>query len=121
MESKVDIGQKGEMLACKYLLDKNYIIRERNWRSGHLEIDIVATKGDEIIFVEVKSRRSDDFERPEDAVDSNKIKRLVIAADNYIRRNNITFQPRFDIISIIIDGDNYKIKHIEDAFYPPLC
>ncbi|MDO5570634.1 MAG: YraN family protein [Bacteroidales bacterium] len=121
MENKVEIGRKGEMIATKYLLDKDYFICDKNWHYSHYEIDIVARKNNEIVFIEVKTRKPSDFEEPEDAVDLKKIKRLVVAADNYIKLNNISLQPRFDIIAIIINGEDYKLKHIEDAFYPPLC
>ncbi|MBQ4291237.1 MAG: YraN family protein [Muribaculaceae bacterium] len=112
-------GQWGEQLACDLLVTKGYAIVERNWRSGHYEIDIVAMKGQYIVFVEVKTRE-DDIVDPLDSIDAKKIQRICRAADVYIRANNIPHEAQFDIITIIGDTDNYRIEHIPDAFLPPL-
>ena len=112
-------GQWGEQLACDLLVTKGYAIVERNWRSGHYEIDIVALKGQYIVFVEVKTRE-DDIVDPLDSIDAKKIQRICRAADVYIRANNIPHEAQFDIITIIGDTDNYRIEHIPDAFLPPL-
>lgn len=112
-------GQWGEQLACDLLVTKGYAIVERNWRSGHYEIDIVAMKGQYIVFVEVKTRE-DDIVDPLDSIDAKKIQRICHAADVYIRANNIPHEAQFDIITIIGDTDNYRIEHIPDAFLPPL-
>lgn len=112
-------GQWGEQLACDLLVTKGYAIVERNWHSGHYEIDIVAMKGQYIVFVEVKTRE-DDIVDPLDSIDAKKIQRICRAADVYIRANNIPHEAQFDIITIIGDTDNYRIEHIPDAFLPPL-
>ena len=112
-------GKWGEQLACDLLVTKGYAIVERNWRSGHYEIDIVAMKGQYIVFVEVKTRE-DDIVDPLDSIDAKKIQRICRAADVYIRANNIPHEAQFDIITIIGDTDNYRIEHIPDAFLPPL-
>ena len=71
-----ELGKAGENAAVTYLEQQGYIIRDRNWRKGHFELDIVATKEQELIVVEVKTRSNTQFAEPEDAVDIPKIKRI---------------------------------------------
>ena len=104
----------------KKLEQKGYLIRDRNWRRGHFELDIVAAKDNELIVVEVKTRSDTLFAAPEDAVDLPKIKRTVRAADAYIRLFQIDTPVRFDIITVVGNDGNFKVEHIEEAFYPPL-
>jgi putative endonuclease len=106
--------------AVAYLEQKGYLIRDRNWRRGHFELDIVAAKDNELIVVEVKTRSDTLFAAPEDAVDLPKIRRTVRAADAYIRLFQIDTPVRFDIITVVGDDGNFKVEHIEEAFYPPL-
>ncbi|TRX45960.1 endonuclease [Bacteroides sp. HF-5092] len=115
-----DLGKAGENAAVVYLEQKGYLIRDRNWRRGHFELDIVAAKGNELIIVEVKTRSNTLFAEPEDAVDLPKIRRTVRAADAYIRLFQIDTPVRFDIITVVGDNRNFKVEHIEEAFYPPL-
>ncbi|MBR5594093.1 MAG: YraN family protein [Bacteroidaceae bacterium] len=112
------LGNKGEMLASRYLLDKGYAIHHHNWRCGHKEIDIIAQQRDTLVFVEVKSRTSEEFGNAYDAVDNKKIKLLISAAQAYINKYSIDLKFRFDIITVTGEGEPYKIEHIEDAFYP---
>ena len=114
------LGKNGEQIAAEYLIEHGYDVRDTNWRSGKLEIDIVATRGTTLVIVEVKTRQSDIFGMPEDAINNRKIKHLIDAADAYIRQTQLPFDVRFDIISIICKDENYEIEHIEDAFYPPI-
>jgi putative endonuclease len=103
-----------------YLEKLGYHIRHRNWRKGHLELDIVATDGHELIVVEVKTRRDTAYIFPQEAVTAQKIRRIVIAADTYVKTFRIDEPVRFDIISIVGREDNFKIEHIKEAFYPPI-
>ena len=111
------LGNKGEMLASRYLLDKGYAILHYNWRSGHKEIDIIAKERDTLVFVEVKSRSSEQFGNASDAVDDRKIEYLLRAAEAYVIRNRIDLKYRFDIVTVIGDSEPYRIEHIRDAFY----
>ncbi|MDR0430818.1 MAG: YraN family protein [Tannerellaceae bacterium] len=114
------IGKEGEEEARNYLIQHDYVIFHSNWRFRHYELDIVATKDDELIIVEVKTRSYGCLIAPEDAVDKGKIKRIVSAADVYARYFRLSMPVRFDIITLIKDDNGYKIEHIEDAFYAPL-
>ena len=109
-------GIQGEDIAVDYLRRKGYVILDRNWRSGHKEIDIVARDGDVVVFVEVKARASNFYGRPEDAVTRQKMHRLVLAADAYIRYYAIDADIRFDVVSITGSMGKPYIKHYEGAF-----
>ena len=115
-----DLGKAGENAAVAYLEQKGYLIRNRNWRKGHFELDIVAAKDNELIVIEVKTRSNTQFAEPEDAVDIPKIKRTVRATDTYMRLFQIDAPVRFDIITVVGEDGNFKIEHIKEAFYPPL-
>lgn len=124
MAWKNDIGKWGEDVAANLLTQKGYFIRERNWRSGHLETDIIAADDNNIIFVEVKTRTTLFGNKlPEEYVDKEKERNICRAAQNYVKQNHITKNIRFDIISILIDSNTLSItrlEHLENAFYPPL-
>lgn len=115
-----DLGKDGENAAVTYLENHGYIIRHRNWRKGHFELDIVAAKANELIVVEVKTRSNTLFTQPQDAVTLSKIKRTVRAADAYIKLFQLDVPVRFDIITVTGTKDNFKIEHIKEAFFPPL-
>ena len=118
MAEAYDLGKIGEELVVKHLVDKGYQILERNWHSGHKEIDIIAQIGDELVVVEVKTRKSDDFGKPDIAVGKDKQRMLIRAADAYVRYKGLDMDVRFDIISIVCTPGKPKIEHIEDAFIP---
>ena len=113
-----EFGAQGEDIAIDYLRLKGYAILDRNWRSGHREIDIVARKDDTIVFVEVKARANASYGRPEDAVTRRKMHLLVLAADAYLRYYAIDLEVRFDVIAITGTKDKPHIKHYEHAFRP---
>lgn len=114
------LGNKGEDIAARYLAAKGYKILERNWRHERDEIDIIALDGVFLVIAEVKTRSTAFFGEPEEAVNRKKQKYLVRAADAYIQKNNIMLETRYDILSVIIDGNTETVRHIEDAFYPTL-
>lgn len=115
-----ETGKIGEELACQLLTEKGYRILHRNWQSGKLELDIVARNKEVLVFVEVKTRNKIDYGNPWDAVSNGKIRKIVDAADLYIRKYNHDLEVRFDIVSVVKNGDVYVPEHIENAFYPPI-
>jgi putative endonuclease len=114
------LGKSGEDAAVAYLEREDYTIRHRNWRYKHLEMDIVAVKDNEVIFAEVKTRQSDEYGEPYDAVNPKKMRNLIRAADTYIKLYQLDNPIRFDIISITGGMGNFKIEHIKEAFYPTI-
>ena len=112
------IGIKGEQIAAKFLQNKGYIILHNNWRSGKKEIDIIAQKDDTLVIVEIKTRTSLDFGFPEEAVSRKKQAFLKSAAAVFIDAHPQYPIIRFDIISILMNGQGVQeIVHFEEAFY----
>lgn len=115
------VGNRGEKIASDYLIKEGYKILEQNWRFRQKEIDIIAEKDNFIVVVEVKSRSVGFKENPMDAVNLQKQKFLIKAANAYINRYYLELEVRFDIITVVFQNEHeYKLKHIEDAFYPTL-
>ena len=112
-----ETGKQGETIAVEYLQGKGYSILEQNWHNHHQEIDVIATKGNEMVIVEVKCRKGTPLAEPYAAVNRNKQNLLIKAANAYIQLKNIDKETRFDIISITL-GKETVIDHIENAFYP---
>ena len=92
------------------------MILERDWKSGRRDIDIIATDGNEVVFVEVKTRRNRLFGEPEEAVDYRKLQSLQQAINHYIKYRRIDNDVRFDIISVVgTIGQEPEIEHIKDV------
>lgn len=118
-----DLGAWGEDRAASYLEEQGYVIAERDWTVGKRDLDIIALSDDKkfLVFVEVKTRRDDELAEPEQAVDAAKMRNLAIAANAYIKMNEVDLPVRFDIISIVSKGkEDRRIEHIVDAFNPML-
>lgn len=109
-------GVWGEELASAYLRDKDYIILERDWHSTHRDIDIIAKDGECIVFVEVKTRKDNNFADPIAAVNYKKLKNLRLAINHYIHYRKLDGPWRFDVITIVGEPGctNPEISHIED-------
>ncbi|MGQ9620124.1 MAG: YraN family protein [Bacteroidales bacterium] len=120
MSDLYKLGPAGEEIAARHLEEKGYKIRNRNWKWGQKEIDIIAENKDYIVFVEVKTRKEDYYVHPRNAVTDKKQKTIILAADNYIRIFKIEKESRFDIITVVSEGQSHSIEHIENAFYPTL-
>ena len=112
-----ELGKKGEQLAVDFLLESNYSIVERNYRFDKAEVDIIARKSDILAIVEVKTRSSLDFGNPQDFVKPKQIKNLVKAVDEYVTENDLDVEVRFDIIAIVKENKEFRIEHLENAFY----
>ena len=105
-------GDRSEALASQFLEAKGYLILKRNYRYGRNEIDIIASRNDLLLFVEVKSRKNTSYGYPEEFVSEKQIERIQEAAEEYIYATNWKGRIRFDIISVTGDG---QITHFEDA------
>ncbi|MBG0860814.1 MAG: YraN family protein [Bacteroidales bacterium] len=120
MAESHDLGREGENRAVRYLEEAGYRILRRNWRSGRIEIDLIAENKEYVVFVEVKTRSENFVEAPGSAVNKEKQRSIIYAADNYVKWNYIDKESRFDIITVIKKGGMYEIEHTENAFYPTL-
>lgn len=108
-------GRRGEAQAEKFLKKAGLKIIARNVRVGYDELDLIATQGETLIFVEVKTRASEDFGRPVAAVNRAKRKKLSRAAMHFLKKRKL--RPpyiRFDVVEVI--GDKPEIRHIANAF-----
>lgn len=112
----LEFGKTGEQMTARYLTDKGYVILEHNYRRGHLEIDLIALDGDELVIVEVKSRANDTLLQPEVAVDHKKRLALIRLANEYVKSHNRKENVRFDIVSIVSNPEGAEIKHLKNAY-----
>ncbi len=112
-----ELGKFGEELAVDFLQQNGYTILETNWTFQKAEIDIIAQKENTLAIVEVKTRSSIEFGLPQDFVKPKKIQLLVKAVNEYVTSNDLETDVRFDIVAIFKENGDYKIEHIEDAFY----
>ena len=121
----VEIGRIGERAAAKFLRKNRYKIINKNIHLSHNEIDIIAEDKEYVVFVEVKTRSVADHIGeasafvPSQAVTKDKKQRTVTAARAFLARYKKTRQPRFDVIEVYLNKDNYKvikINHIINAF-----
>jgi len=114
----IELGQQGETLAVNHLTTKGYKILERNYRWKNAEIDIVCTKKNELIIVEVKTRHTAAFGEPYEAVSRAKQRQIIRVTNKYIENGNVNADVRFDVISIVLNNSSMRLQHIENAFYP---
>ena len=108
-------GRRGEAQAEQFLKKAGLQIIARNVRIGYDELDLIAKQGDTLIFVEVKTRKNENFGRPASAVNRAKRKKLSRAAMRFLKKRKL--RPpyiRFDIVEVI--GDEPQIRHIQNAF-----
>lgn len=114
----LEIGQKGESIATRFLIQKGYEILKTRWTYKHKEIDIIARQNNILVVVEVKTRSNDKYAQPEEAVDHKKQRFLSEAVEAFIQDFTDFTEVRFDIIAIVLKQDEYTIHHIENAFEP---
>ena len=106
------IGIIGEAEAARMLEKKGFRIIERNWRMRHLEVDLIAENKKEIVFAEVKARTTTYGDKlPEEYVDEMKKRRILAAANAYIKYKHIEKNPRLDIIGILVDPNTKEITY----------
>lgn len=114
---KKEIGARGEETAAKYLVKKGYKIIERNYYTRYGELDIICQLGNILVFVEVKTRTSIKYGLPQEAITGRKIEHLRKAALIYLNSCNHRYDEiRFDVIAILVKGENNEINHITGAF-----
>lgn len=120
MAAHNQLGKEGEDAAACYLISHGYLIKDRNWRAKRYELDIVAEKNHTLIVIEVKTRASNCFGEPEEAISAQKIRHIVTSTDAYLKKYQIDLPVQFDVITVIGHHPPFKIKHIEEAFLPPV-
>lgn len=109
----IKLGKKGEKQARRYLKREGWKILERNYKNPFGEVDIIAKKDDVYAFVEVKTRLSDIFGMPSEAVGSERKRKYILGANYYFANKMIKHTVRFDVIEIF----QGRLNHIENAFW----
>ncbi len=117
----IELGKEGEKFAKQFLENNEYTVLVTNWRFRHKEIDIICKHENMLVFIEVKTRTTDFFQKPYDAVEIKKQKLLIDAAEAFVIEYNDFNEIRFDIISIVYNNSQVKsIEHIKEAFLPQI-
>jgi len=117
MDKKL-IGKTGEDAVCRYLEERGYSIRARNYHSRYGELDIVASFGEYIVFVEVKTRADRRFANPCEFVDGRKQDKIMKTSMIYMQKNELDSAMRFDVAEVICNkGKIEEINYIENAFW----
>jgi len=111
-------GNAGEEIAARWLVKSGYRLVERNWRFRHWEVDIIAAKGQFLHFIEVKTRRSLRFGRPEESITRDKMTNLKNVAEEYQYQHPDWKYIQFDVLAItLVNEDVKEIFMIEDVYF----
>ena len=116
--SRRERGALGEKIALDFLIKRNFTVLERNFRCREGEIDIIALKGDCLVFIEVRTKTSSNMGTPEESITPAKGKRLVSLAQTYLQSHeDLPTQWRIDVIAIDMDrqGKPGRVELIENA------
>ena len=115
---RIELGKWGERAACQFLRRQGYRIIKTSYRTPLGEIDIIAQDKETIAFIEVKTRRSDDYGSPQASVTKGKQHQIGKVASLYLKRNGLEAQCRFDVVSILANSERKaaKVELIKDAF-----
>lgn len=113
------LGQTGEEIACDFLKTQGHQILDRNWRSGHLELDIVSEDASGVHFIEVKARTVPVTSTLTDQVNRVKQKRISAAALQYLNKKHLLGQEvYFDIVSVLFDREETVVRYFPQAWIP---
>ncbi len=123
MTPRMELGRRGEDVACEFLTGKGHTIVQRNFRAGHLEIDIISLDRNGVHFVEVKSRVAPVMVSPEENVTAAKQKKVADAALRYLhtskdKRLSADLEVSFDVVAVTFDGGGEIVEWFPNAYYP---
>lgn len=111
------IGNSGESFVAEFLKKKGYIISAKNYRTKFGEIDVIAENNDEILFVEVKTRKETSLVRPYEYVNKDKQRKIFVTANIYLQHNGFGLNPRFDVAEVFVSDDgSMRLNYFENAF-----
>lgn len=120
---RMELGRRGEDVACGFLTGKGHTVVQRNYRAGHLEIDIITLDRNGVHFVEVKSRVAPVMVSPEENVTIGKQRKVADAALRYLhtakdKRISADMEVNFDVVAVTFDGGKETVEWFPNAFYP---
>ena len=111
------LGLLGERIAARWLMRHGWELVSHRFRTGHRDIDLVMRCGPEVAFVEVKARRGDAFGSPVEAVHWRKRRELARSAKVWVDRHGADgLNYRFDVLGVLVNGQNVRVRHIPNAF-----
>ena len=117
MNARGELGKKGEAIAARFLEKLGFRIEERNFRCSLGEIDLIVSSGEYLVFIEVKARTAGHPIHPSASVTPKKQAKVRQVGEFYMANHlRFTQQPRFDVISVLMDGGQETVEHIPDAF-----
>lgn len=114
---RIALGARGEAAARSYLQRRGYTIEAVNYRCRWGEVDIVASHGGVLVFVEVRTRRGQSFGSPQESITPRKRERLILTAQHYLQEHDIDGHWRIDLVAIEADGRGVvrRIEQVENA------
>ena len=116
-DNRKKLGNWGEKLAAQHLEEKGYEVLERNWRIARGEIDLIIRGGQELVFVEVKTRRGTKMGSPEEGITPRKADKLLMLAQQYLAQQELEVDWRIDLVAVELDrtGKLLRCEHIKNA------
>lgn len=116
MDSRNLVWKKGERLARENLKEKGYQIIAQNYQNKYGEIDLIAKQGKVLVFIEVRTKKGEQFGSPEDTLNQKKLKKICLNAKAYVKIKNWTGPYRIDAICIVLNPDNSlaRLNHYQD-------
>ena len=122
-EHRKSLGKQGEELAASYLQKtQNYRILKRNYRCVFGEVDIIAKDRDVLTFIEVRTRKSEDFGNPKESITKKKQDQLSKVALEFINKHNVHhMKARFDVVAVFLLPQKERVELIKNAFELTLC
>lgn len=117
-EMRGETGRRGEAEAERFLNRMGLRTLDKNWRAGHREIDLIMEWSDGIHFIEVKTLRAPNIREPYESINKKKQLLLLSAARVYLASRRINREALFDIVSVVIEGEDAKVEYFPDAFSP---
>lgn len=117
-KTTVQLGLLGEQRALDHLLQQGLQLRARNWRYRHWELDLVMEGPDFLRIVEVRMRTLPSRQLPIETITKKKQAHLIRAASAYVRRFGIQKEVVFDVVSVLVNGEEFIIEYFPEAFYP---
>jgi len=106
------IGAQGEQIAAEWLERRTYLILQRNWKTRWCEIDIIASRGDVLFFVEVKYRKSSAFGSGLEYITAKKLQQMHFAAELWIQTHK--YQGACQLAALAVDGATLDVEFIDD-------
>lgn len=117
VDLRAELGRNAERIVAEHLTQLGFEVLGRNIRFGRLEIDIIARRGDLLVFCEVRARQHDRFVAPAATVDARKIANLRSAAYHWLRANRPgEVDIRFDVAAVVFDQPDGRVIYYEGAF-----